>query len=176
MLAVSADQIHSFEGRGADFVDLLRQLLYVEAYTHDLALGGIHVTAQITVPDGGEDGRIEWRDGRERTDFLPTRFTLFQIKATTMPKAKCKNEVVDGDTKALKPAILEVVQRSGTYIVFGTDICSPPMLRDRVDGLNEGVRSAGNTASVDFYDAIPRLTEEARRGLTGRPHGIRLEG
>ena len=24
--------------------------------------------------------------------------------------------------------------------------------------------------------AIPRLTEEARRGLTGRPHGIRLEG
>ena len=23
---------------------------------------------------------------------------------------------------------------------------------------------------------IPQLTEEARRGLTGRPHGIRLEG
>ncbi len=153
MLTVSADQIHSFEGRGAEFVDLLRQLLFVEAYTHDLALGGIHVTAQITVADGGEDGRIEWRDGKERTDYLPTRFTLFQIKATTMAKAKCKNEVVDGDTKALKPAILEVAQRSGTYVVFGTDICSPPMLRDRVDGLREGVRSAGNTANVDFYDA-----------------------
>ncbi len=153
MLTVSADQIHSFNGRGGDFADLLRQLLYVEAFTHDLALGGIYVTAQITVADGGEDGRIEWRDGRERTDYLPTRFTLFQIKATTMPKAKCKNEVTDGHTRAPKPAIEEVALRSGTYVVFGTDICSPPMLRDRVDGLKEGVRSARNTASVDFYDA-----------------------
>ncbi len=156
MLEVSADQIHSLQGRDADFVDLLRHLLYVEAFTHGLALGGIHVAAQITVADGGEDGRIEWKDGRERTDYLLTRFTVFQIKASAMSKAKCRGEVVDRKTKALKPAIREVVDRSGSYIVFGTDRCSPLMLKDRIAGLKEGIKAATGKAdagNVDFYDA-----------------------
>lgn len=138
MLEVSAAQIHSLQGRDADFVALLRHLLHVEAFTHDLALGGIHVTAQITVADGGEDGRIEWSEGPTRTDYFPARFSLFQIKATPMGKAKCKSEVVNRKTGELKPAIEEVIERSGAYIVFGTDLCSPPMLTDRLDSLKEG--------------------------------------
>ena len=49
---------------------------------------GIHVSSIITAADGGEDARIEWEGGPERTPFLPARLTQFQLKATGIgPKA-----------------------------------------------------------------------------------------
>ena len=53
------------------FPDLLRRLLQAEARAHGIPLDGSHVASVIHAPDGGEDGRIEWRDGPARTPFLP---------------------------------------------------------------------------------------------------------
>ena len=53
---------------------------------------GIHVAAQITVGDGGEDARIEWAGGPERTQFLPRRVTQFQLKATKISPAAAAAE------------------------------------------------------------------------------------
>ena len=52
---------------------LLRRLLSAEAQAHDLPAAGIHVAASIHTADGGEDGRIEWTGGPDRTPFLPSR-------------------------------------------------------------------------------------------------------
>ena len=60
---------------------LLRRLLSVEAEFNGLPREGIHVAGNIFVPDDGEDGRIVWSGGPERTRFLPSRFCQFQLKA-----------------------------------------------------------------------------------------------
>ena len=156
MLEISADQINAFEGRDADFVALLRRLLFAEAQKHGLALGGIDVPAQITVPDGGDDGRIEWNAGTDHTDYVPARLTVFQIKATTMPRAKCRAEVVHELTGTLKPAVREALERSGAYIVFCTDACARRGMTERMTGLKEGIENAVDAMSaqnIHFYDA-----------------------
>src|SRR5260370_19263095 len=45
------------------FANLARRLLSAEAFGGGLPMDGIHVAANITAPDGGEDARIEWREG-----------------------------------------------------------------------------------------------------------------
>ena len=61
---------------------LLKRLLHLEAWSAEIAQISVEVGLNITVPDGGEDGRIEWKNGPERTDYLPTRLVQFQCKAT----------------------------------------------------------------------------------------------
>lgn len=53
----------------------------------EVELGNISVPLQITVADGGEDGRITWEGGKESTDYLPGRINVFQSKTTKMGEA-----------------------------------------------------------------------------------------
>ena len=69
-------------------VNLVRRLLSAEAHKGELPLDGIHVAAVVTAPDGGEDAKIEWTDGPERTKFLPARYTQFQLKASDLSPAR----------------------------------------------------------------------------------------
>ena len=71
LAGLRADQLH----------DLLRRLLSVEAQANGIPLASIHVSSNIAAGDGGEDGRIAWLGGPERTDFLPSRLCQFQLKA-----------------------------------------------------------------------------------------------
>src|SRR5437870_3975830 len=50
---------------------LLAILLHLDAAANGIALSAVHATdhTRISVPDGGEDGRIEWTIGPERTDW-----------------------------------------------------------------------------------------------------------
>ncbi|TGG94462.1 MAG: hypothetical protein ERJ67_02790, partial [Aphanocapsa feldmannii 277cV] len=60
------------------FPDLLRRLLIAEDKTNNLlSADKIHVASDIHIKDGGEDGRIEWKDGPERTRNLPSRRCQF---------------------------------------------------------------------------------------------------
>ena len=59
------------------FPALLRRLLHAEADRHGIPADGIHVSNNIDVPNGGEDGRIQWTGEPERTPFLPGRFCQF---------------------------------------------------------------------------------------------------
>ncbi|WPZ37192.1 hypothetical protein T8K17_26075 (plasmid) [Thalassobaculum sp. OXR-137] len=155
VLKVTAEQIHSIDSAG-QFVELLRRLLLAEARANEIARSGVSVSAQITVSDGGEDGRIEWQDGPPQTDYLPARLTMFQAKATSMPRNACATEVKQEDG-ALKPAIRETLERGGAYIVFCTDKCGPKQYNERMLGIRDGISKATNnsfsTAQVDFYDA-----------------------
>src|SRR6185437_7007759 len=91
---VTAKQIASLDDDG--LVDLLRRLLHAEARGAGLPLGGVHVPAQITIPDGGEDGRMLWSGGADRTDYLLRRFTAFQAKATGITEASLTAETHAG--------------------------------------------------------------------------------
>src|SRR5215469_14919576 len=76
----------------------------------------MHVASNTTAPDGGEDARIEWDGGPDRTPFIPSRTTQYQIKATKLSPKKAASELIDGN--GLKPVIREVLAGGGAYVIL----------------------------------------------------------
>ena len=155
VLNVTARQISNIKAPER-FVELLRRLLHAEARANGIARRGISVPAQITVSDEGEDARIEWQNGPPGTDYLPARVTMFQSKATSMPRATCAKEVRNEDG-TLKAAIKNALDAQGAYIIFCTDECRGNMLRERIEGIRDGISTATKNgypgALIYFYDA-----------------------
>ena len=83
------------------FPHLLRRLLSAEALANDLPADGIHVASNITASDGGEDGRITWTGGPDRTAFLPSRLVQFQLKAGKILPAAAGRDILtrEGEVK-----------------------------------------------------------------------------
>lgn len=137
--------------------NLLQVLLTLEANSTGIPLSAINVSLKITVSDEGEDGRVEWKEGVESTDWIPNRFTLFQCKATDMTPSNCKNEILQNSTNTLKPKVKEAFDASGTYVLFYGRNCGPAMKSRRIDAFREAIRSTGETyadsASIEVYDA-----------------------
>ncbi len=76
-----------------DLTRLLKKLLYMEADAHNIARSAQYVPLDICVSDDGEDGRIKWEGGVDKTEYVPNRFTLFQSRAMPMFPADCKKEL-----------------------------------------------------------------------------------
>jgi hypothetical protein len=150
-----------------ELVELLKKLLHAEAQKFGIGLRGVSVPLQINVPDGGEDGRISWQGGLKQTGYLPSRFCIFQSKATSadnMTKAGWKKEVW---TKAsqkkdaireLNDAVKDAIENNGSYIGFTSGVLiRPQKYKDRIDGIKEGIREAGgdpnSLKTIDIYDA-----------------------
>ena len=92
---VTGQDIASLTGR--TFPQLLRRLLHAEAQAKDLPADGIQVASNLSAADGGEDGRITWKDGPARTSFLPSRLCQFQLKTGKItPSAAAKDVLTKG--------------------------------------------------------------------------------
>ena len=145
-------------------------------------MDGIHVAAQITVGDGGEDARIEWRDGPERTAFLPSRLTQFQMKASPVSPRGAAREVLT-QSGEIKPMVKAVLGASGSYVML---VAHPAVKQSMAkherairDLLTEtglpfrdeqiGVRDAAQIALwVNSYPSVAAwLLEQTQPGLTG---------
>ena len=121
---VNAEQIERLTAN--QVVELLRRLIHAELLKHKIALRSGSVPAQINIPDGGEDGRVEWSGGPNQTDWLPSRFTVFQskrgatspkgLKAETWTKASQKAS----QTRVLNKALVQAIEHSGAYVVVTT--------------------------------------------------------
>jgi hypothetical protein len=145
----------------AQLQELLGRLLHLEAMTHGIARAGIHVTdpARITVPDGGEDGRIEWTGGPDSTHYCPRRTTLYQVKAKDMTRASCAAEMTRGanGTVTVVDNIRRVLDVAGAYVIFCNRSYEGDKYQERVLGIREGLKygkyEAADAVPVDFYDA-----------------------
>lgn len=93
---------------------LVERLLSAEAHSAGLPMDGIHVAAQITVGDGGEDARIQWQGGLPRTKFLPRRLSQFQMKATRLSTPAASKEVLTSKG-VVKPMVAEALSAEGAY-------------------------------------------------------------
>src|SRR6266508_4465287 len=60
----------------SQLTDLLRRLLHLEATRSGIAARSVSVALNIDVPDGGEDGRIQWKRGPKSTNYIPSRLTM----------------------------------------------------------------------------------------------------
>ncbi len=136
-----------------DFSALVEKLLVAEALERNLPLDGIHVASEQNVTDGGEDARIEWRGGPERTGFLPGRFCQFQLKTGDVSPKEAGDEVLTRENK-LKPMVQEALERGASYIM----LCSKPYTRKlidkREDSIKENLENQGfKDPSVQFRDS-----------------------
>jgi hypothetical protein len=148
-------------------VQLMKRLLLAECQLVDIPLRAAAVPLQITVPDGGEDGRVEWTGGADSTNYLPSRFTVLQSKArnltqrTIIAEVHAKAEKDKGKRGKAKPtlndAISEALSRRGSYVIF----CSQPFTGQKIEKLRKAIegaiRQSGGTpsrrATIDIYDA-----------------------
>ena len=95
-------------------VRLMKLLMLAECRLVDIPLRATTVPLQITIPDGGEDGRVEWIGGVDATDFFPSRFCVFQSKAQNLTETTIAAEILrktKGHKPTLKPAVSEVLSR-----------------------------------------------------------------
>lgn len=152
-----------------DLTELLQRLLFLEAQKLGLPEARVSVSLSIDSPDGGEDGKIEWTGGPDpaTSSWIPTRCTLFQVKATLMDKADCKKEVITKDGNNIKPRVKPVVKAGGSYVLFYGRSCEGQYETDRVDKIREaftekiGAPSA-NDVTIKVYgsEKIARWTNQ----------------
>jgi len=135
---------------------LLKLLLHLEARSSGIAERAVEVALNINVPDGGEDGRIQWRDGPLNTDYLPHRFVQFQNKATIMGAADCADEIVNNDG-TMKHMVEEALDSGAAYILFTTQELNTLQKTERITAIREKlaelVKPYAMTATIDIYDA-----------------------
>ena len=143
-LEVSGEHISTLTS-GA-FHQLLRNLLVAEAHSYGLPLDGIHVASNITAPDGGEDGRIVWEGGPDRTPFLPYRYCSFQLKSGGIsPRAAAADVLASDGTVA--GTVRSALEQDARYIM----LCSRSYTQKQISGRTEKMRDAilGAGLSID---------------------------
>ena len=135
---------------------LLAKLLHSEAQAHGIPKRSVEVGININSSDDGEDGRIQWKDGPNKTDFLPSRFVQFQCKATKMGPKKCAKELV-GKNKKIKPMVDRGLSSGSTYILFTNQALNRKLKNRRVDAMRKKLieldRPYAETAGFEIYDA-----------------------
>ena len=152
-----------FEVSGKDIGDLsrtdlpalLRRLLAAEAEAHELPADGIHVADITDAPDGGEDGRITWENGPERTRFLPSRRCQFQLKSGRVQPAQAGREMLDKDG-AVKSMIREFLEEDGHYLMLCTHPYTQKAIKERKDRILAALGGAGLKVArnrIRFLDA-----------------------
>jgi hypothetical protein len=158
---VSSSQIESLNSQ--ELVELLKKLLHTEARCSGISLYGISAPLQITVPDGGEDARISWVGGFERTDYLPSRFCIFQAKATDPGPEGWRKEVwtkdsqKKGNIRKLNKAMAKAITENGSYIGFTSALLIGSKYDKRIEGIKQGIQEAGadpdQLKALHIYDA-----------------------
>ena len=136
------------------FPKLVRRLLHAEAHFHGLPTDGIHVSSNITAPDGGEDGRIEWQGGPDRTRSLPSRRNQFQLKAGPVTPSQAGREVVRH--RRVQPMVRTVLEGGGHYRMLCAQRYTQKAIVDRTQRIHHTVREAGCAVKDDqiaFWDA-----------------------
>ena len=144
-----------FEGlRPEQLHELLRLLLGVEAQAKGIPLDGIHVSSNPAAPDGGEDGRISWQGGPERTRFLPSRLCQFQLKVGGIAPARTGREVLTrGD---VKPMVSSALEQDGHYVMLCARRYTRQQVQRREQAIHKALREAGLSVPperISFRDA-----------------------
>lgn len=156
---VSTFQIEALDESG--LVALLRRLIQAELNKNSIPLRSGSTPAQITIPDGGEDGRVSWSGGVHETDFLPNRFTVFQSKKGKISDSSLRLETQTKssqrtDYPVLSEALTEVLSQSGAYVVITNTPVVGTNIDKRINAIKKGITETGNDpsklSSIAIYD------------------------
>jgi len=182
LLDVEPDTLVGLDGEG--LTRILRELVWLELYRHGITHASSRVPLNINTPDGGIDASVEWEGGPDpaKMEGFPSRYTVFQSKATSMGRAACKSELLNSDGDDLKPEVKEALEEGASYVLFNSEELNDRQESKRIEGMREAVQESEaeiDPDSVDFhvFDAS-RIVAWARhypsvvsliRGMTGCP-------
>ena len=154
------DQIRRLDPQ--QLVTLLRQLIQAELAKHSIPLRSGTAPAQLTIPDGGDDGRVTWTGGPDKTDWLPDRFTIFQCKKGDPGPAGLKAETQSKSSKSsdgtpiLSEAMTQVLRHRGAYVVATAAPVVGTNVDHRIEAIKAGISETENDVSalsaVEIYD------------------------
>lgn len=142
-------------------VTLLRRLIQAELYKNSIPLRSGTAPAQINIPDGGDDARVSWIGGPNETDWLPSRFTVFQCKKGKTSPSGLKTETYTKSSQSsgnpqLNEAIEEAISQSGAYVVVTATPVVGTNIDRRIDAIQEGISNTKNDpsllSSIQVYD------------------------
>ena len=164
---VSGEHIGALTERALS--ELLRRVLSAEAQENGIPASAIHVASSIHAPDGGEDGRIAWTGGPDRTPFLPGRLCLFQLKASKIKPAAVAHDIV-GARGDVKPSVRAVIEGGGHYIMLCTHRHVRQAIEARKNAIHDSIQGAGlafDDSQVDFRDGDQIATWVNRHPAVG---------
>ncbi|MCA0028172.1 MULTISPECIES: hypothetical protein [unclassified Mesorhizobium] len=156
---VTSDQVERLDE--SQVVDLLRRLISAELNKNSIPLRSGTAPAQITIPDGGDDARVSWSGGPNESDWLPSRFTVFQSKKGTTSPAQLKAETQTKSTQGtnapkLSEALEEAISQSGAYVIVTPTPVVGTNVDRRIKAIREGINDTGNDpfllSSIQIYD------------------------
>ncbi|WP_141687909.1 hypothetical protein [Stappia indica] len=156
---VNPDQVGRLDEH--QVVDLLRRLISAELHKNSIPLRSGTAPAQITIADGGDDARVSWSGGPNETDWLPSRFTIFQSKKGTTSPAGLKAETQTKSTQGtnapkLNDALEEAISQSGAYVIVTPTPVVGTNVDRRIKAIWEGISDTGNDpsllSSIQIYD------------------------
>jgi hypothetical protein len=148
---VNASQIERLDQ--SQLVSFLRRLIQAELNKNSIPLRSGTAPAQITIADGGDDARVSWTGGPNETDWLPSRFTIFQSKkGTTTPaglKAETQTKSTQGSkTPELNEALQEAILQSGAYVIVTATSVVGTKIDHRIKAIRDGINDTSNDPSL----------------------------
>jgi hypothetical protein len=135
---------------------LLHSLLKHECTKYKIPLESIHVPRNITVGDGGEDGRVKWENHVEKTNFIPNRYTVFQNKAVkAFSSQDCVNEIIDKEDQ-VKSQVRDVLLNGGSYVLFITLELNQKQKDQRIQAMGNALNKKNlydKSCNIKIYSA-----------------------
>ena len=136
-------------------VSLLKRMLEAELAENGIDPTVFHIPTNIDVPDGGEDGRLEWTGAVDQTKNLPNRQMLFQSKATSIGPKAAANTLLDSSGQPLE-RIKILLEQGGTYILLSNHQYVQQAIEKREQEMRSTARAAGimfNDEQIVLWDA-----------------------
>ena len=159
IFSATAEQIQQLDEH--QLVELLRKLIQAELRKNKIPLRSGTAPAQITIPDGGEDGRVSWKGGVNQTDYLPSRFVIFQCKKGKVSDSILKKETwtkasQNSGSPVLNEALKAAINQSGAYVLVTPTPVVGTHHDDRIKAIEAGISATdadpSHLSSIDLYD------------------------
>ncbi len=134
--------------------ELVARLCRAELRAQGLPESAVTWGGDQRAKDGGVDVRVDCPSPLRTPDFVKTARTVFQVKAERFPPSKIPEEMAPKG--ALRPAIVELKETGGAYIIVSTqDDDTDLALQPRRDAILHCLSDHEINTSVqsDFYDS-----------------------
>lgn len=136
-------------------VALATRLLCAEAISNGIYADGLHVAENINTSDGGEDARLEWQDGPDRTRFLRGRLNQLQLKSGPLTSQRAADELFEKSGE-VKHMVKQVLESGGFYYLLCGKTYNQEQINERRDRINQALAASGinyEPRQIAFLDA-----------------------
>ncbi|MCY4512923.1 MAG: helix-turn-helix domain-containing protein, partial [Bdellovibrionales bacterium] len=154
LFTVKAEDIQKCSPEQA--IELLRRLMLLECSHYGIPGNSVHISSNVSVTDGGQDGLAVWKQGPVQTNYFPRRYNCFQIKAVPLSPSKIIKEIYEKQNlKKLNKAIQYVIDNKGAYVLCSTHGVAGVKIQDMESAIKRELQTKADNldnVEVKFYD------------------------